>query len=286
MDQVYDFRFPRNKSYAPRKTTMKSPIRWAGSKRQTLPKLRDLWGAGYTRYVEPFAGSASLFFDIEPQSAVLGDLNWELITALRSIRRDVELVLQCLRRIPLGEHNYYKVRGQDPTRLSPSELAARFLYLNHFCFNGLYRTNLKGQFNVPYGPPKNDSAIREDAIIAAAKALQTTELLHADFEETLNQAQHGDFVFLDPPYVMNGRRVFREYLPGSFKGTDLPRLKRVLRALDSKGAAFVITYADSVESRKLLGKWNRTRMWVRRNIAGFASDRRGYYEMLATNIDI
>jgi DNA adenine methylase len=98
--------------------------------------------------------------------------------------------------------------------------------------------------------------------------------------------ESGDFVFLDPPYAMAGRRVFREYSPGSFKGTDLPRLKRTLQSLDSKGALFVITYTDSIESRKLLRKWNRSRMWVRRNIAGFAADRRGYYEMLATNIEI
>jgi DNA adenine methylase len=265
---------------------MKSPIRWAGSKRQTLPRLRELWSGGYHRYVEPFAGSASLFFDIEPRSAVLGDLNWELITALRAIRRDVELVLQAIRRLPTGKRSYYKIRRQDPASLSEPEIAARFLYLNHFCFNGLYRTNLNGKFNVPYGPPKNGSALDERGIVEASKALQATELLHADFDETLAQVQAGDFVFLDPPYAMGGRRVFREYLPGSFKGTDLPRLKRALETIDSRGASFVITYADSVESRKLLREWNRSRLWVRRNIAGFAADRRGYYEMLATNIQI
>src|SRR5438477_7644970 len=109
---------------------MRSPIRWAGSKRQTLPKLRELWGGGHARYVEPFAGSASLFFDIQPRSAILGDLNWELISALRAIRRDVELVLQCLRRLPDGKINYYKVRQLDPANLSAAELAALFLYLN------------------------------------------------------------------------------------------------------------------------------------------------------------
>jgi DNA adenine methylase len=266
--------------------SMRSPIRWAGSKRQTLPRLRECWGAGYSRYVEPFAGSASLFFEIEPRAAVLGDLNWELIAALRAIRRDVTLVLQCLRRLPKGERNYYAIRRQDPRNLSAPALAARFLYLNHFCFNGLYRTNLKGEFNVPYARPKNDSRIDEEGIVRAAATLKASELLHADFEQTLSQVQAGDFVFLDPPYVMDGRRVFREYLPGSFQPSDLARLKRALDHIHSIGASFVITYADSVESRKLLRKWNRSRLWVRRNIAGFASDRRGYYEMLATNIKL
>jgi DNA adenine methylase len=160
------------------------------------------------------------------------------------------------------------------------------LYLNHFCFNGLYRTNLLGQFNVPYGPPKNGAWLNEASIIAAGNALQTCELLHADFEETLRQVRKGDFVFLDPPYAVNRRRVFREYLPSSFSGGDLPRLGRALESLHSRGAAFVITYADSIESRGLFKKWNRSRLWVRRNIAGFAADRRGYYELLATNINI
>jgi DNA adenine methylase len=265
---------------------MKSPIRWAGSKRQTLPRLRELWGAGHARYVEPFAGSASLFFDLRPPSAILGDLNSELMSALRALRRDVELVLQCLRRLPVGEASYYKIRQLDPAKLSAPELAARFLYLNHFCFNGLYRTNLSGQFNVPYGPPKNGAHLNESAIVAAAETLQAAELLNADFEETVDRVQAGDFVFLDPPYAVSRRRVFREYLPSSFNSVDLPRLGRTLEALDAKGATFVITYADSVESRKLLARWRRSRLWVRRNIAGFAADRRSYYELLATNITL
>lgn len=265
---------------------MKSPIRWAGSKRQTLPRLRELWGKGYSRYIEPFAGSASLFFDLQPRSAVLGDLNCELITTFRAIRRDVELVLQCLRRLPQGSSAYYRVRSRDPLALSPCELAARFLYLNHFCFNGLYRTNMNGRFNVPFAPPKGGAGIDESLIRGAAAALGGIKLLNADFEETLSYVRAGDFVFLDPPYAVDRRRVFREYLPGSFAGTDLPRLERALEHVDSQGASFAITYADSLESRKLLKKWRRSRLWVRRNIAGFASDRRGYYEMLATNIQI
>src|SRR5262245_30218265 len=130
---------------------MKSPIRWAGSKTQLLPSLRKFWGSEYQRYIEPFAGSASLFFDIKPANALLGDLNWELISALQALKRDAELVLQCLLRLPRGRRSYYRIRKQDPAILSPAERSARFFYLNRFCFNGLYRTNLKGQFNVPYG---------------------------------------------------------------------------------------------------------------------------------------
>ncbi|MGC2477795.1 MAG: Dam family site-specific DNA-(adenine-N6)-methyltransferase [Candidatus Sulfotelmatobacter sp.] len=265
---------------------MKSPVRWAGSKRLAVPRLKEFWGRGYRRYVEPFAGSASLFFDVCPPAAILGDLNWELVTAYRAIRRDAQLVLQCLRRLPTGKASYYRIRGVNPCVLSDAELAARFLYLNHFCFNGLYRTNLSGRFNVPYGPPKDGGRFNEASVLAAAEKLQSAQLLYADFGETLSRAEAGDFVFLDPPYAVDGRRVFREYLPGSFNSMDLARLGLALEALDAKGAAFVITYADSAESRKLFAPWKRSRLWVRRNIAGFAADRRSYYELLATNITI
>ncbi len=264
---------------------MRSPIRWAGSKRQTLPRLRKLWGAGYARYVEPFAGSASLFFDLEPSSAILGDLNLELMTALRAIRRDVELVLQCFKRLSRGKKHYYATREIDPSKLSPAELAARFLYLNHYCFNGLYRTNRAGKFNVPYGHPKNDARLNESVVRDAARALQKTELLQGDFETTLAKSAEGDFVFLDPPYAVERRRVFNEYLPGSFSTDDLQRLTLALEDLDSRGVAFAITYADSLEARKLFAPWRRSRLWVRRNIAGFAAGRRGNYELLATNIE-
>lgn len=265
---------------------MKTVIRWAGSKLQLLPKLRSFWKHDYARYVEPFAGSACLFFDLEPGQALLGDLNWELISALRALREDVELVLQCLRRLPIGKQHYYRIRGMDPRELSPAALSARFLYLNRFCFNGLYRTNQAGNFNVPYGPPKHPVRFDEDAIASAAQILRNARLLHADFEETLAEVEEGDLVYLDPPYAVQKRRLFREYLPKSFSHPDLPRLRRTLEKLDSKAISFVITYADSAESRRLLSDWQPRRIWVRRNIAGFAGARRGYYELLASNIRI
>src|SRR5690349_7168306 len=104
---------------------MRSFLRWAGSKRLSLPQLRPFWSPEHRRYFEPFAGSACLFFDLEPPVAVLGDLNWELITALREIRRDVHLVLECLRRLPRGKRHYYRLRALDPRILAPADLAAR-----------------------------------------------------------------------------------------------------------------------------------------------------------------
>jgi DNA adenine methylase len=265
---------------------MKSFIRWAGSKRQIVNKLRRYWPGGSARYVEPFAGSACLFFELEPTRALLGDLNWELIAMLRAVKRDVNAVLNALLKLPKGKDAYYKLRRIDPKGLASVQIAARFLYLNRYCFNGLYRTNGAGQFNVPYGPPKKETPLDVDSIIRASRLLQNAQLVHADFEETVGRARRGDFVYLDPPYLVSSRRLFSEYFPDAFGGKDLKRLASVLSQLHSQGVGFVVTYADCREARRLLARWRPRRISVRRSIAGFAADRRASYELLATNLQV
>jgi DNA adenine methylase len=262
---------------------MKSFLRWAGSKRLILHHLRRHWADPDKRYVEPFCGSASLYFDVGPRQALLGDLNEELVSTFRAIKADPHLVIECLRRMPDGEGNYYKIRALAPIRLPEAERAARMLYLNHYCFNGIYRTNLNGQFNVPYGPPKSGRAVDELTIVAASKALRNASVIHADFEKTLSLVGRNDFVYLDPPYCLDNRRVFREYLPGSFSLADLKRLADQLRRLDDIGATFVVTYADSSEARALFRPWEARRVRAQRHVAGFSSHRRHAYELIATN---
>ena len=264
---------------------MKPLIRWAGSKRSIVQRLARYWPSDAERYVEPFAGSACLFFELNPPHAVLADLNDELIKTYRAVRSDPDLVIACLRRLPKGRQGYYSVRQQSPRMLSDCEVAARFLYLNRNCFNGLYRTNRSGEFNVPYGPPKKTVKDFEQRIVDTSLALRTAEILEADFEDTLYSVQCGDFVYLDPPYAVSSRRVFAEYLPNSFGVADLARLCSALDAIDRVGAKFVLNYADSGDARRFFRKWNPTRIWTRRNIAGFAGARRGTYELIATNFE-
>jgi DNA adenine methylase len=267
----------------PQGGSVRSFIRWAGSKRRALHHLRGHWTGSPARYVEPFAGSACLFFDLQPRNAVLGDINGELMCAMHAVKQDPYLVLECYRRLHKSRRGYYTIRALDARSLSEAERAARFLYLNRYCFNGLYRTNSKGQFNVPYGPPKSHAPLDGQAIINASRALQNALLVTADFQVTLSHARSGDFVYLDPPYVTSSRRVFCEYLPGSFNKDDLQRLGETLRELSSRGAVFLITYGDSPEARELLAPWNPRRFRTRRNIAGFCGDRRDSYELVATN---
>lgn len=262
---------------------MRSFIRWAGSKRLLLGRLRSYWCGDPARYVEPFCGSACLFFDISPTRAVLGDLNEELMCAFRAIKKDPYLVLESARRFPKGEMGYYRVRGLAPKELADSERAARFLYLNRYCFNGIYRTNANGDFNVPYGPPRSGRPIDEAVVAAASRALNGAMLIHGDFERTLQHVRPGDFVYLDPPYCLGSRRVFAEYLPGSFSLGDLRRLRIQLHRLDDIGASFLVSYADCAEARELLRPWNPRRIRTRRHIAGFGDHRRSAYELIASN---
>jgi DNA adenine methylase len=247
-----------------------------------LGLLRAYW-KGAATYIEPFAGSACLFFDIEPGRAILGDLNRELVNSYRVLRDDPRAVLSILRGLIPDSGAYYRVREESPDDLPGAEAAARFFYLNRHCFNGLYRTNMKGKFNVPMGKTKNRPSLDEKLFLSASQMLSRAELVNADFEVTLSKANHGDFVYLDPPYISRSRRIFSEYLPNSFTDRDLDRLYDSLDDLDRRGVTFVITYSDGTEARKLLSKWKPQRWRARRHIAGFAAHRRFSYELIATN---
>lgn len=262
---------------------MKSIVRWAGSKRRLLPDLRGVVPSSFSTYIEPFAGSACLFFDMRPKRAILSDLNAELITTYRQVRLNPDRVVSCFRRLPRGEKAYYRIRKIDPRTLSDAELGARFLYLNRFCFNGLFRTNLQGHFNVPYGPPTKPLMRFESDVVAASAILRSADLLDGDFEKAIGLVEKNDFVYLDPPYVLDERRVFSEYLAGSFTKGDLERLGLALEEINRRGATFVLSYAASAEARKLVAPWHHRRIWAQRHIAGFAGARRRDREILVSN---
>lgn len=258
-------------------------LRWAGSKRQHVPFLRQWWSASeYKRYIEPFAGSAALFFAIAPSRAVLGDLNGELIQTYRAVRDDPAAVHRRLIRFAKGRAAYERLRATR--RGHPAWEAARFIYLNRFCFNGLYRTNLQGEFNVPYGAPKNYHLPNLDQLRACADLLIQARLMHADFRRLSGLIKPGDFVYMDPPYAISSRRVFIEYSSAHFSAKDLDELAVWLEEIDRRGASFIVSYADGHEARNVFRGWKRRRFAVRRNVAGFAGARRDHYELFISNI--
>jgi len=260
-------------------------LRWAGSKRRLLPVLRNFWTARHRRYVEPFAGSACLFFAIKPPQAILGDLNPELIATYIDVKYRVSAVLDELKKLkPESKREYRRLRSTDITALTSPARAARFIYLNRYCFNGIYRTNLLGQFNVPYSGDRCGSVPKDEAFRKCSSRLRRARFVNGDFENVLKQATAGDLVYMDPPYAVRGRRIFREYDPSTFSHKDIARLRGWMEKLNSSKIDFVVSYAESDEADLLRKGFAHQVVSVRRHIAGFAAHRVLSNEVLITNI--
>lgn len=258
-------------------------LRWAGSKRQLIRMLSRYLSSGFCRYIEPFAGSASLFFSMCPRAAVLGDINEELMSTYEEVRDNLGAVLQALRSMRKGRDNYLEIREIDPSTLTRPVRAARFIYLNRYCFNGLYRTNLAGKFNVPYGGRKAGKLPTDEHFERCSQLLQRAELVAAGFDATLKKARAGDFVYMDPPYTVSSRRVFKEYDSSGFSSGQLENLRKWLLRLDQMNVGFLVSYAESAEAELLREGFLSESVTVRRNIAGFAGSRRKATEILISN---
>ncbi|HEV7428894.1 MAG TPA: Dam family site-specific DNA-(adenine-N6)-methyltransferase [Thermoanaerobaculia bacterium] len=259
----------------------RSIIRWAGSKRLLLPALTDLIGGRPKRYIEPFCGSAALFFAMRPQAAVLGDLNADLIHAYTVLRRHPRILWRAV--TALRSEDYYEIRGQSPEQLDNLSRAARFLYLNRYCFNAVYRTNRRGEFNVPRGTASG-GVPSEILFYRCAVALRNSTLLCADFTRTIEGTTEGDVVYLDPPYDLASRQRYGEYGYGSFGRDDVHRLVSAVRMIDGRRAFFVLSYFDDPLLRAELASYRTITIDVPRHVAGFARARQRAHELLITNL--
>lgn len=231
-------------------------------------------------------GSACVFFSISPQRALLSDMNAELVGAFNAVRHDPAAVYSSLLSIPIGAESYYRIRKMDPISLNPTDRAARFLFLNRFCFNGLYRTNQKGEFNVPFASSKTGGFPSWDEFALAASRLKNAEIRCGDFASLVdNEVKKGDFVYLDPPYAVQNKKIFRQYGPQTFGLEDLDRLRNTLKRIDSRGALFLLSYANCDEAKDYFSDWSAIDVEVQRNIAGFARHRRMASEILVSNFE-
>ena len=262
---------------------MRPFLRWAGCKRQLVPTLSQFWSDRYSRYVEPFAGSACLFFHLVPKQAILGDINRDLIDTYKEIKYRPSVVSSHLRRFPLGKRSYLRLRSLDLASKSSSVRAARLIYLNRYCFNGLYRTNQQGRFNVPYGGTKVGALPSLEMLKQCSAVLKKARLVPGDFEKVLKQTKEGDFVYMDPPFSVKGYRVFNEYDSSVFSREDVERLRNWLTLLDKKGIPFLVSYADSAEADFLRRGFQVKTVTAKRNIAGFADKRVRVNEFLIFN---
>lgn len=237
---------------------MKPFLKWAGGKRWFISNHSNFFPVNYKRYIEPFVGSGAVFFRLCPSYAVLSDTNPELIDTYSTLRESPEKVWQILRRHQNKHSNayYYKIRASKPR--TPASKAARFIYLNRTCFNGLYRVNLRGEFNVPKGT-KDNVIFPDDNFPAISAALQGVNMYVQDFAETIRSAQQGDFVFVDPPYtVQHNNNNFIKYNEKLFTWADQERLSEGLALACKRGALVLLTNADNKCIRKLYS----SRIWA------------------------
>lgn len=221
-------------------------VKWAGGKRLLLPKLLAHMPAVRPgrRYVEPFLGGGAMFFALRPERALLADLNKELIDVFRTVRDEVDAVIKALRPLKNEGATYYAVRASKPR--NPARKAARFIYLNKTCFNGLYRVNTKGEFNVPFGRHGRQLMICDERQLrAASEALAETNFDAADFGATVRRSRAGDLVYFDPPYTTaHTNNGFIEYNQRVFSWADQRRLARVALNLVKRGVDVAVSNAD------------------------------------------
>ncbi len=263
---------------------IKSIIRWAGSKRASVDVLLNIFGVDYERYVEPFCGSASLFFNMANRRALLSDINDQLINFYRAVQQDASGLYNRVIKIPRTQRAYYRARDEFNKSDDPFERACLFYYLNKNCFNGLFRTAKNGNFNVPFSRARVGKYPERNDFIASAKLLKRAKFLCGDFETILiRHVRKGDLVYLDPPYSAAKRYPFREYFPGCFTFQDIARLTGILEILDARGIHFVLSFSNQLEQALARKRWSIIPIRTRRNISGFATARTYVDDIIVTN---
>jgi len=238
-----------SRANAPMSALPRPFLRWAGSKQKVLRSILPYLPLSYDRFFEPFLGSGSLFFLLQPERAVLADSNGDLIETYRAIRDNPRRILDYLNEMnPQDEDQFYKVRGRR--QQGRYQRAADFIYLNRAAWNGLYRVNSKGEFNVPFGAAKTRNIIDPQHLLSCSAALaeRGVELLVCDFEEAVSGASERDFAFFDPPYVTgHNNNGFVDYNEKLFSWEDQSRLADVAAGLANRDVSVVVTNAQHSE---------------------------------------
>jgi len=261
-------------------------LRWAGGKRWLVPLIRELTeGVKYERYIEPFAGAASVFFGLGPTVPThLVDSNQELIETYLTVARSPEAVAKQISQHENSEHYYYQLRATDSR--GSIQRAARFIFLNHTSFNGIYRVNLNGEYNVPYGFRDRPNFPSRTHLVAAAERLVSCTITSSDFAEIQRDVCRGDLYFLDPPYtVAHDTNGFLKYNQRIFSFEDQERLKKFIDTVRSRRAHYILTNANHASIHELFGNRDRVIQTHRKNLVGGLHALRGSAsEVLITNL--
>ncbi|HSI03728.1 MAG TPA: DNA adenine methylase [Myxococcota bacterium] len=250
-------------------------LKWAGGKSKLVETIMARFPHNFGRYFEPFLGGGAVFFGLEPERAVLADMNLELVTAYTALRDELPRVMAALRRHRAEREHFYAVRAQGTDGMSTTARAARMIFLNRTCYNGLYRVNRSGAFNVPFGKYDNPRICDEENLRAVSHALQDATIEHADVFSTVAKARAGDLVYFDPPYdPVSKTASFVSYTDKGFTSEDQERLARTFRELAERGVHAVLSNSDTPFIRRLFKGFRIETVHVRRAINSRA-DRRG-----------
>jgi DNA adenine methylase len=263
-------------------------IKWAGGKSRLLPILSRHFPQreNIRGYFEPFLGGAAVFFHLGHPRSFLSDGNRDLVELYQVVQREVEGLIQSLRIHTYDRDYYYHIRSQDPAALTPVQRAARLIFLNKTCFNGLYRVNSRGQFNVPFGRYRNPLICDAPGLRAANAALQCAEISIGDFESVLDRAGRGDFVYFDPPYhPVNRTSNFTSYTTVRFDEREQRRLAGVFSRLAERGCFAMLSNSDTPLIRDLYQRFNIRTIRADRAINSRPEGRGKITELLILNYD-
>ena len=272
-------------SQIPKQTYPRPFLKWAGGKTRLISQYKDYFPQHYQTYYEPFLGGGAVFFYLQPSKAVLTDINADLILTYRCVRDDLEDLITSLQ-AHKQRHNsdyYYDVRNSYTG--TDLEKAARFIYLNKTCFNGLYRVNSQGKFNVPVGKYKNPGICQEEILKVASVALKKVAIKQANFEEVLNYATgSNEFVYFDPPYYpLNKTSNFTAYSNFCFDENQQIKLRDIFIKLADKGVKVMLSNSDCPFIRDLYSDFNIHTISAARSINSDAQKRGKINEVLVTS---
>ena len=265
-------------------------VKWVGGKKQLIEQFKQLLPKKIERYAEPFVGGGAVAFYIlktyKPKEIILSDNNEELINCYKVIRKNVEELIKLLKKYK-NEHNkevYYQVRAEDPKLLSDVSRAARFIYLNKTCFNGLYRVNSKGQFNVPIGDYKNPAICPEKDLREISKFLKNAVIKQLPFEKVLEYAKKGWFIYFDPPYYpLKKGKSFTTYTKEKFLDEEQKHLAAVFKKLDKKSCEVMLSNSDTEFIETLYKGYCINRVKAARMISSVGTGRGKISELVITN---
>lgn len=265
-------------------------LRWAGGKRQILKRLLSFLPPDVKdrTYREPFLGAGSLFFAVQPSKAVISDANKHLIMVYECIRDRPDLVSRYLREHARNncKKYYYKIRNTYNKKIDSVAQAARFIYLNKSCFNGIFRVNQKGLFNVPYGKQKSPYIPSAEHLRNVAATLRGTDIFTASFEKALEGVKKGDFIYLDPPYPpLNSTSCFNHYTADKFGDKQQEKLSTTVKELDAAGCLFMLSNAKTRKIQKLYKGFSIRTLPVTRFIT-CKSKRHKVKELVITNYEV